>query len=47
VISILLVLAGLWGAAAVNLSGVKNIGSIHVVTTVLKFFAVGFIATVG
>ena len=47
VISILLVLAGLWGAAAVNLSGVKNMGSIQVVTTILKFFAVGFIATVG
>ena len=47
VISILLVLAGLWGAAAVNLSGVKNMGSIQVVTTVLKFFAVGFVATVG
>jgi basic amino acid/polyamine antiporter, APA family len=46
-ISILLVLAGLWGAAAVNLSGVKNMGSIQVVTTVLKFFAVGFVATVG
>jgi APA family basic amino acid/polyamine antiporter len=46
-ISILLVLAGLWGAAAVNLSGVKNMGAIQVVTTVLKFFAVGFIATVG
>jgi APA family basic amino acid/polyamine antiporter len=47
VISILLVLAGLWGAAAVNLSGVKNMGSIQVVTTILKFFAVGFMATVG
>jgi APA family basic amino acid/polyamine antiporter len=46
-ISILLVLAGMWGAAAVNLSGVKNMGSIQVVTTVLKFFAVGFIAIVG
>jgi APA family basic amino acid/polyamine antiporter len=47
VISILLVLVGLWGAAAVNLTGVKAMGSIQVVTTVLKFFAVGFIATVG
>src|SRR3974377_2422681 len=46
-ISVLLVLAGLWGADAVNLSGVKNMGSIQVVTTVLKFFAVGFMATVG
>jgi basic amino acid/polyamine antiporter, APA family len=47
VISILLVLVGLWGAAAVNLTGVKNMGAIQVVTTVLKFFAVGFIAIVG
>jgi APA family basic amino acid/polyamine antiporter len=46
-ISILLVLVGMWGAAAVNLSGVKNMGSIQAVTTVLKFFAVGFIAIVG
>jgi APA family basic amino acid/polyamine antiporter len=46
-ISVLLVLAGLWGAAAVNLSGVKNMGAIQVVTTILKFFAVGFMATVG
>jgi APA family basic amino acid/polyamine antiporter len=45
--SILLVLAGLWGAAAVNLTGVKNMGLIQVVTTILKFFAVGFIAIVG
>jgi APA family basic amino acid/polyamine antiporter len=47
IISVLLILAGMWGAAAVNLSGVKNMGSIQVVTTVLKFFAVGFIAIVG
>jgi APA family basic amino acid/polyamine antiporter len=46
-ISVSLVLVGLWVAAAVNLSGVKNMGSIQVVTTVLKFAAVGFIATVG
>jgi APA family basic amino acid/polyamine antiporter len=45
--SILLVLAGLWGAAAVNLSGVKNMGAIQIVTTILKFFALGFMATVG
>jgi APA family basic amino acid/polyamine antiporter len=47
VFSILLVLAGLWGAAAINLSGAKNMGSIQVITTILKFFAVGFIAIVG
>ena len=47
VFSILLVLLGLWVSAAVNLSGVKNMGVIQVVTTILKFFAVGFIAIVG
>jgi APA family basic amino acid/polyamine antiporter len=46
-ISVVLVLVGLWIPALVNLSGVKNMGSIQVVTTILKFFAVGFMATVG
>jgi APA family basic amino acid/polyamine antiporter len=45
--SILLVLVGLWGAAAVNLTGVKNMGSIQIVTTILKFFALLFMSTVG
>jgi len=45
--SILLVLAGLWLPAWVNLSGVKNIGFIQTVTTILKFFALAFISTVG
>src|SRR4051812_16511327 len=45
--SVLLVLVGLWLPAAVNLSGVKNIGSVQVVTTIVKFLAVGFMATVG
>jgi basic amino acid/polyamine antiporter, APA family len=47
VFSILLVLVGLWVPALINLSGVKNMGLMQVVTTVLKFFAVGFIAIVG
>jgi APA family basic amino acid/polyamine antiporter len=46
-VSILLVLIGLWLPAAVNLSGVKNMGAIQVVTTVLKFVALAFMATVG
>jgi APA family basic amino acid/polyamine antiporter len=46
-ISILLVLLGLWGSALVNLSGVRHMGSIQMVTTVLKFFALAFMATVG
>src|SRR3954471_9276416 len=47
VFSVLLVLVGLWLPAAVNLSGVKNIGSVQVWTTIIKFLAVGFMATVG
>jgi basic amino acid/polyamine antiporter, APA family len=47
IFSILLVLVGLWVPAVINLSGVKNMGLMQVVTTILKFFAVGFIAIVG
>jgi APA family basic amino acid/polyamine antiporter len=47
IFSILLVLVGLWVPALINLSGVKNMGLLQVVTTILKFFAVGFIAIVG
>jgi APA family basic amino acid/polyamine antiporter len=46
-VSIVLVLIGLWVPAAVNLSGVKNMGSIQVITTVLKFAALVFMSTVG
>src|SRR3954451_809561 len=45
VFSVLLVLVGLWLPAAINLSGIKNIGSVQVWTTVVKFLAVGFMAT--
>jgi APA family basic amino acid/polyamine antiporter len=45
--SILLVLAGLWAAAFVNLSGAKNMASIQMLTTILKFFALLFMSTVG
>ncbi len=45
--SILLVLAGLWIPAAINLSGVKNMGAVQVVTTVLKFAGLLFMSTVG
>jgi basic amino acid/polyamine antiporter, APA family len=47
VFSILLVLVGLWVPALINLSGIKNMGLMQVVTTILKFFAVGFVAIVG
>jgi APA family basic amino acid/polyamine antiporter len=46
-ITVLLVLAGLWIPALVNLSGVKNIGSVQVVTTIIKFVALAFVAIVG
>ena len=45
--SILLVLAGLWLPAAINLSGLKNMGSVQVWTTILKFAALMFMSTVG
>jgi APA family basic amino acid/polyamine antiporter len=45
--TILIVLAGVWGSALVNLSGVRNMGSIQIVTTILKFFALAFMSTVG
>jgi basic amino acid/polyamine antiporter, APA family len=46
-ISVLLVLIGLWIPAAINLSGVKNMGSVQVVTTVIKFVVLAFMSTVG
>ena len=45
--SILLVLAGLWVAAFINLSGVKNMGAFQISTTVLKFSALAFVSVVG
>jgi basic amino acid/polyamine antiporter, APA family len=45
--SILIALAGLWIPAAINLSGVRNIGLVQVVTVVLKFLPLLFVATVG
>jgi len=46
-ITVLLVLAGLWLPAAVNLSGVKNMGSVQVITTIIKFVVLAFMSTVG
>ena len=46
-ITVLLVLVGLWVPAVVNLSGVKNIGSVQVITTIIKFVALAFVAIVG
>ncbi|MFI6116688.1 amino acid permease [Kitasatospora sp. NPDC051164] len=45
--SIAIALAGLWLPAAVNLTGVRNIGAFQVVTTVLKFLPLAFMGTAG
>jgi basic amino acid/polyamine antiporter, APA family len=45
--SVLLVLAGLWLPALVNLSGIKNMGAFQVATTILKFGALAFMSIVG
>jgi basic amino acid/polyamine antiporter, APA family len=45
--SVVLVLVGLWVPAFINLSGLKNMGSFQVVTTITKFAALAFMAIVG
>lgn len=45
--SIVLVLVGLWVPALINLSGLKNMGAVQVVTSMLKFAALAFMAVVG
>jgi APA family basic amino acid/polyamine antiporter len=45
--SVLLVLVGLWIPAVINLSGVKNMGSVQISTTVVKFVVLAFMSTVG
>src|SRR5215471_9884233 len=45
--SVLLVLVGLWIPVAINLSGVKNMGSVQTVTSIIKFAALAFMSTVG
>jgi APA family basic amino acid/polyamine antiporter len=45
--SVGLIMIGLWLPAIINLTGVKNMGAVQVVTTVLKFIALAFMATVG
>jgi basic amino acid/polyamine antiporter, APA family len=45
--SILLVLAGLWIPAFINLTGIKNIDLFQLVTTVAKFVALAFMSIVG
>ena len=43
----LIALAGLWVPAAINLSGLKNIGSFQVITTILKFIPLILLSFVG
>jgi APA family basic amino acid/polyamine antiporter len=45
--SILLVLAGLWIPAFINLTGIRNIDVFQLVTTVAKFVALAFMSIVG
>jgi APA family basic amino acid/polyamine antiporter len=45
--SIVLVLIGLWLPAIINLTGVKNMGAVQIITTILKFIALAFMSTVG
>ena len=46
-ISIVLVLIGLWLPAVVNLSGVRNMGSVQVITTVIKFAVLAIVSVIG
>ena len=45
--SIVIALSALWIPAAVNLTGMRNVGSFQVVTTVLKFIPLLVMATLG
>jgi APA family basic amino acid/polyamine antiporter len=45
--SVLIALFGLWIPAAINLSGVKNMGAVQVWTSILKFVPLVFMSTVG
>lgn len=47
VFSILIGAVGLWIPAAINLSGVKNMASVQIVTTIIKFIPLVIISTVG
>jgi APA family basic amino acid/polyamine antiporter len=45
--SVVIAMVGLWIPAAINLSGVKNMGSVQVWTTIVKFIPLVFMSTVG
>ncbi|PKV83149.1 APC family permease [Streptomyces sp. TLI_146] len=46
-VSVALALTGLWIPAAINLTGVRNTGAFQVITTVLKFIPLIFMAGIG
>lgn len=46
-VSIVLVLIGLWVPALINLSGVRSMGWVQVISTILKLAALAFMSTVG
>ena len=45
--SVAIAMVGLWLPALINISGVKNLGTFQLVTTVLKFIPLVFMATIG
>jgi APA family basic amino acid/polyamine antiporter len=45
--SIAIAMVGLWLPAIINISGVRNLGGFQLVTTVLKFVPLVFMATIG
>jgi APA family basic amino acid/polyamine antiporter len=45
--SVVIALVGLWIPAAINVSGVKNLGGFQVITVILKFVPLLFMATIG
>lgn len=46
-LSIVLVLIGLWIPALINMSGVRSMGWVQVISTILKFAVLAFMSTVG
>ncbi|MGV9826694.1 APC family permease [Gordonia sp. NPDC003429] len=46
-VQLLIALAGLWVPAAINLSGLKNIGAFQTITTILKFIPLLLLSFVG
>lgn len=47
ILAMIISMIGLWVPALVNLAGVKNMGAFQLITTILKFIPIIFIATVG